>query len=319
MTPEPSPARGGCSREHRTPLTRLAAGSTAGRPIRNAPSSTRSAYSRARRLRSTFIRARTCPPGCPREVDSVARPFTRIAPRHPNRRCLGSPRAGSPAAIPFGPTALEAILDASGRLMQPTLSKTSTHALAASGAYPAEPVAAAEPDASMARAHFCQRSSLPHRVFSTRRDRQGLVSGVPSPPERTARSRALVPLRTTKTASATAALNDGGFPGPRRLPPAGDPCRARIDPDAHRMHARFDRWRSFTRRVYRFGLARPGRLQPQPKAPTPNAAPPNRLLQPSKSMGTPTGRYVPSHRTRCFGAFCRPGANRDCERHDLRS
>jgi hypothetical protein len=292
MTPEPSPARGGCSREHRTPLTRLAAGSTAGRPIRNAPSSTRSAYSRARRLRSTFIRARTCPPGCPREVDSVARPFTRIAPRHPNRRCLGSPRAGSPAAIPFGPTALEAILDASGRLMQPTLSKTSTHALAASGAYPAEPVAAAEPDASMARAHFCQRSSLPHRVFSTRRDRQGLVSGVPSPPERTARSRALVPLRTTKTASATAALNDGGFPGPRRLPPAGDPCRARIDPDAHRMHARFDRWRSFTRRVSRFGLARPGRLQPQPKAPTPNAAPPNRLLQPSKSMGTPTGRPV---------------------------
>jgi hypothetical protein len=79
-------------------------------------------------------------------------------------------------------------------------------------AYPAEPVAAAEPDASMARAHFCQRSSLPHRVFSTRRNRQGLVSGVPSPPERTARSRALVPLRTTKTASAHRSIERRGLP-----------------------------------------------------------------------------------------------------------
>jgi hypothetical protein len=109
----------------------------------------------------------------------------------------------------------------------------------------------------------------------------------------------------------TAALNDGGFPGPRRLPPAGDPCRARIDPGAHRVHARFDRQRSFTRRVYRFGLARPGRLQPQPKAPTPNAAPPNRLLQPSKSMGTPTVTARPFAQNplfrRILSSRCEPG------------
>jgi hypothetical protein len=39
------------------------------------------------------------------------------------------------------------------------------------------------------------------------------------------------------------------FPGPKRLPPAGSPCRARVDPGAHRVRARFDRWRLFTRRV----------------------------------------------------------------------
>lgn len=72
--------------------------------------------------------ARFCPLGCPRKVDSFTRPVARLAPRHPNRRCLGSPRAGSPAATLSDRRLREAILDASGRLMQPTLSKTSTHA-----------------------------------------------------------------------------------------------------------------------------------------------------------------------------------------------
>jgi len=150
----------------------LGRGTPVERPIRNGPPTTRSAFSRARRLRSVSFAARTCPPGCPREENSVARPVTRFAPRHPCRRCLGAPRAGSPGAV-LSNQRFQAIPDASGRLMQPTLSKTSTHALAASSAYPAEPAATAEPDASMAGAHFCQRSSLTHRVFSTRGDEPG--------------------------------------------------------------------------------------------------------------------------------------------------
>jgi hypothetical protein len=72
--------------------------------------------------------ARFCPPGCPRKVDSFARPSLASLRDTQSRRCLGSPRAGSPAATLSDRRLREAILDASGRLMQPTLSKTSTHA-----------------------------------------------------------------------------------------------------------------------------------------------------------------------------------------------
>lgn len=95
--------------------------------------------------------------------------------------------------------------------------------------------------------------------------------------------------RATKAASASAALNSAGFPGPRRLPPVGNSCRARVDPGTHRVCARFERRRSFARRVSLraspTGLL-PAATESNPTGPRAT----NRLLQPSKSMGTPTGR-----------------------------
>lgn len=95
--------------------------------------------------------ARFCPPGCPRKVDSFARLVARLAPRHPCRRCLGSPRAGSPAAIladrsasrgdpgRVRPTdATHIVKDEHPRTQQPA------------APIPAKAVVAAEPGASMA-------------------------------------------------------------------------------------------------------------------------------------------------------------------------
>jgi hypothetical protein len=68
----------------------------------------------------------------------------------------------------------EAIPDASGRLMQPTLSKTSTHA---SGSQRRrcrrKPGAPPSPVLQRHRTHFCQRTEPPHQVFSTRHVQPG--------------------------------------------------------------------------------------------------------------------------------------------------
>jgi hypothetical protein len=117
----------------------------------------------------------------------------------------------------------------------------------------------------------------------------------------------------------TAALNDGGFPGPRRLPPAGGPCRAHVDPGVHGMHARFDRWRSFTRR----GVPLRASSTRTPSAATEGAHTERSATKPTsatvKEHGHTDGTACASHGTRCFSAFRRSGASRNCERHDLRS
>jgi hypothetical protein len=135
--------------------------------------------------------------------------------------------------------------------MQPTLSKTSTHAPGSQRrCFPARAGVATEPTLQWRRAHFCQQFQPPHRVFSTRHGKSGagvwrLVTGR----TRRALERADVESRTTKTASTTAPLKNGGFPGQRRLPPIGSPWRALVDHGEHRVRARFDDRRPFTRRV----------------------------------------------------------------------
>jgi hypothetical protein len=85
-------------------------------------------------------------------------------------------------------------------------------------------------------------------------------------------------------------LNDDGFPGPKRLPPVGNPCRARVDPGA--PCARFDRRRPFARRVASLRASPTWTLSAATENAHTDTGVTNRLLQPSKSMGTPTGRRV---------------------------
>jgi len=63
--------------------------------------------------------------------------------------------------------------------------------------------------------------------------------------------------------------------------------------------------------AFRSGLVRPARFQPQPKALTPD-----RRRQPTsatvKEHGHTDDTARSPHRTRCFGAFCRPGRSRNC-------
>jgi hypothetical protein len=68
------------------------------RPIKGLATSIRSAFSRARRLRSAASPLDAARLVVHARWTASRALVTRFAPRHPSRRCLGSPRAGSPAA-----------------------------------------------------------------------------------------------------------------------------------------------------------------------------------------------------------------------------
>jgi hypothetical protein len=88
--------------ERRAPFDPLGRGSHTERPVRNGPVSTRSAFSRAPEAAKCFVRRPILPTRLSTQGEQFRAPRARVAPRHPSRRCLGSPRAGSPAAILFG-------------------------------------------------------------------------------------------------------------------------------------------------------------------------------------------------------------------------
>jgi hypothetical protein len=102
---------------------------------------------------------------------------------------------------------------------------------AASGAIAGErPGAPLSPALQWRRAHFCQRTEPPHRVFSTPRGQPGLVSDASSPPgRRPALERAKHRSRPIETVSATAPFEER-WPPRSETPSAGwKPCRARAD------------------------------------------------------------------------------------------
>jgi hypothetical protein len=178
----------------------------------------------------------------------------------------------------------------------------------------------AEPGAPMAPSPLlpADRAAAPS-VLDSARASLGLVSGASSPPgQRRALERAKHRSRAIETVSATAPLKNGGLAGPRRLPPVGNPVGPRRFPACTVVHARFDSRRPFTRRVSLRASPRMGAFSRNQKRPDRTDAA-NRPLQPSKSMGTPTGRLAPRYGTRCFGAFRRPVMSGARERHGLRS
>jgi hypothetical protein len=175
--------------------------------------------------------------------------------------------------------------------MQPTLSKTSTHARAVSGAARGRTGGAAEPGASMAPGPLppAGPAPVPSVLDSSRRDRRWCLTSRHRPGERRARTRSCR-YRAIKTASATAALNDGWL-SRSETPSAGwkpspGPRRSRRS-----VCARFDRRRSFARR-FSLRASSTRALSAATESARTDACATNRLLQPSKSMGTPTARPV---------------------------
>lgn len=144
----------------------------------------------------------------------------------------------------------EAIPDASGRLMQPTLSKTSTHAPGSQRRHSGKAGVAAEPRVSTTPGSLLPADpAAAPSVLDSARSAWGWGLTPRRRPVDAERLNASTSIRATKTASATAPLKNGGLPGPRRLPPVGHSWRARADHGVHGVHARFDHRRPFTRRV----------------------------------------------------------------------
>jgi hypothetical protein len=112
--------------------------------LRTTPASVRSAFSRTGGKRSFRYAARSARPGCPREVNSS---------HAGDSTCSATPPSKAPRLRPSWvnlPASFrkpnQADQDASGRLMQPTLSKTSTHVLCSERrAATVKPCAAAGP------------------------------------------------------------------------------------------------------------------------------------------------------------------------------
>jgi hypothetical protein len=160
--------------------------------------------------------------------------------------------------------------DASGRLMQPTFSKTSTHALHSERrAATAEPCAATGPGVSTPPSPLTASLIRPaRRVLSTQRGPN--ESWVLTPRHRVAESCAEAPILHPATKTVCPPHQFEETVGSRsKTPSAGrEPCRALSRPRGERAGPASDASSPVAR--YRFGLARPVHFQPQPKASTPN-------------------------------------------------
>jgi hypothetical protein len=205
--------------------------------------------------------------------------------------------------------------------MQPTLSKTSTHASGSQRRRCRRKAGStAEHAASMAPCPLlpAHRAAAPSVLDSARaawgwflapRHRPGDAERLNARSIDPVRSRPFLP---------TAPLKNGELPGPRRLPPVGNPRRARAD------CRRAPRARAFRRPAplhpsrFRFGLVQPGCFQPQPKAPAPD-----RRRQPTSATVKEHEHTDAAARTSLQNPLFRRilllRCERACERHDLRS
>jgi hypothetical protein len=174
--------------------------------------------------RSLHFAARSARPVVHTRRTVFARRFTRLAPRRLRRRRLGSARVRPPRRD-LSSRRLKNDRDASGRLMQPTFSKTSTHALHSERrAATAEPCAATGPGVSTPPSPLTASLIRPaHRALSTQRGPN--ESWVLTPRHRVAESCAEAPTLNpaTKTACPPHQLKKRWIPDPRRLPPVGSP------------------------------------------------------------------------------------------------
>jgi hypothetical protein len=196
--------------------------------------------------------------------------FTRLAPRRPFRRRLGSTRARPPGwqacALPH-----RVDQDASGRLMQPTFSKTSTHALCSQRCAPAaKPRATAGPAFQRRRAHLLPAGPTgPAERYRLARASEGWFL---TPRHRLGPNRAreaLDPAQAIEIVLAPPNREERWSPDPRSLPSAGSSVGPSADPPRFSRGASASDVPSPVAR-YRFGLARPSHFQPQPNVVMPN-------------------------------------------------
>ena len=189
--------------------------------------------------------------------------------------------------------------------MQPTFSKTSTHALhsrrraATARAACRHLTGVSIPPSPLTASRF----PPPRRVLSTRAStNEGWVltprhrAGLEPCAEARIRDRA------TKTVSTTEPLKNGGFPDPRRLPPVGSP----VEPSAGPVHGErtvpaSDVPSPVARN--RFGLARPASLPAATESVHAEPTPPTDFCNRQRAWAHRVNDCS-SHRTRCFGAFC---------------
>jgi len=188
--------------------------------------------------------------------------------------------------------------------MQPTFSKTSTHALRSERrAATAEPRAATGPAFQHRRAHLLPADpARPAERYRLREDERGLGSDASSPPGSTRAPEALTEIQATKIVCTTGPLKNGGFPirdafrrwgalsSPWPVPARGE--RTAPTSDAPSPVAR-----------YRFGLARPVPLPAATESGHTEPTPPTDFCNRQRAWAHRVNDCS-SHRTRCFGAFC---------------
>jgi hypothetical protein len=113
------------------------------------------------------------------------------------------------------------------------------------------------------------------------------------------------PNPATEIVCPTEPLKKRWIPDPRRLPPAGQPCRALGRQRARERAAPASDVLSSVARN-RFGLARPVPLPAATESGHTEPTPPTDFCNCQRAWAHRVNDWT-SHRTRCFGAFCRFG------------
>lgn len=183
----------------------------------------------------------------------------------------------------------------------------------------AEPCAAAGPALQHRRAHLLPADP----AGSLERYRLSGTNGgwVLTPRRRLARlaRKSAEPNPATEIVCPTEPLKKRWIPDPRRLPPVGKPCRALGRQRTRERAAPASDALSPVARN-RFGLARPAPLPAATESGHTEPTPPTDFCNCQRAWAHRVNDCS-SHRTRCFGAFCRPGnwLVRTSERHGSRS